>query len=191
MCFSLFLCSLCTLILIVSYLTKISRNTFNIIIKTKTKTECTYNHFNTNANCPNCGRILGENDFTEVTVSDPDSKISNDPNGIVQSLLTKTSKQPGATIAWNDVFAALLREHHTLERNYRFFVNVSFAYIYIYISCITVLLNFRYSIISCPVLIVLFYSILCLFIFFLFFLKTFSSNLYERLIDIARKVIIA
>ncbi|OEU13682.1 hypothetical protein FRACYDRAFT_242026 [Fragilariopsis cylindrus CCMP1102] len=85
--------------------------------------ECTYNHFNTNANCPNCGRILGENDFTEVTVSDPDSKISNDPNGIVQSLLTKTSKQPGATIAWNDVFAALLREHHTLERNYRFFVN--------------------------------------------------------------------
>jgi hypothetical protein len=71
--------------------------------------------------------------------------------------LTKTSKQPGATIAWNDVFVALLREHHALERNYRFFVNVSFAHICI--LCIRVPLDFHYSIILCLVLITLFYSL--------------------------------
>lgn len=85
--------------------------------------ECTYNHFESNPNCPSCGRLLGENDFTEVTISDPDSKISNDPNEIVQSLLTKTSKQLGTTIAWNDLCAALIREHQVQEKNIRFFVN--------------------------------------------------------------------
>lgn len=90
--------------------------------------ECTYNHFQSSPNCPSCGRLLGENDFTEVTISDPDSKISNDPNEIVQSLLTKTSKQLGTTIAWNDICAALIREHQVQEKNTRFFVNVSSMY---------------------------------------------------------------
>lgn len=86
--------------------------------------DCTFNHFRSNPNCPRCGRILGENDFTEVAVSDPDSKISNDPNKVFQSLLTKTPSNnvPNGMTSWNDVCAALLREHQVQERNTRFFV---------------------------------------------------------------------
>ena len=89
--------------------------------------DCTFNHFRSNPNCPRCGRILGENDFTEVAVSDPDSKISNDPNKVFQSLLTKTPSNnvPNGMTSWNDVCAALLREHQVQERNTRFFVTVS------------------------------------------------------------------
>ena len=101
--------------------------TITITIITTTTKDCTYSHFQSSPNCPGCGRILGENDFTEVTVSDPDSKLANNPDEILQSFLTKTSNQPGAPITWNDVCAAVLREQDALLANTKFFVNVSFA----------------------------------------------------------------
>lgn len=84
--------------------------------------DCTYSHFNSNPNCPCCGRLLGENDFTEVTVSDAGSTLANNPDQVLQNLLTKASNQPGAPITWNDVCAAMIREQDALHSNTRFFV---------------------------------------------------------------------
>ena len=100
-------------------------NTINLAL-TK-KQDCTYNHFQSSSNCPRCGRILGENDFTEIMVSDPDSKFATNPDEVLQSLLTKTSNQSGAPLTWNDMCAAMIREQDAILANTRFFVKVSFT----------------------------------------------------------------
>ena len=89
--------------------------------------DCAYSHFNSNPNCPSCGRLLGENDFTDLVISDKSSKLATNPDEIMQSLLTKTSLQPGAPMTFSDMAARVLHEQDALLENKKLFVNVSRA----------------------------------------------------------------
>ena len=87
--------------------------------------DCTYSHFQSSSNCPECGRLLGEDDFTEIIISDSTGKFTINPDEILQNLLTKASLQPGTPITWNDLCATVMHEQDAILTNAKIFVKVS------------------------------------------------------------------
>jgi hypothetical protein len=60
-------------------------------------------------------------------ISDTSSKFATNPDEILQSMLTKTSIQPGAPITWNDMCAAVMQEQDAVLANTKVFMKVSFT----------------------------------------------------------------
>jgi len=54
--------------------------------------ECTFNHFEHSSECPKCGKVLHERDFTELVVSNCSSNSNKD--AVQTSLQTLFSRQP-------------------------------------------------------------------------------------------------
>lgn len=69
--------------------------------------DCTYSHFERSSNCPACGAVLNESDFTELVVADSTSTGETVKTSL-QALFTK--KTSSSSLPFSDLCYSLIRQ---------------------------------------------------------------------------------
>jgi regulator of replication initiation timing len=87
--------------------------------------DCTYNHFNTNSNCPICGKSLTMNDFIELVVANPPGANENSLKSSFQSVFTKIN--PNSTfLTHQEMCTRLIKSLDDVKRTTRFLLRQTF-----------------------------------------------------------------
>ena len=80
--------------------------------------ECTYAHFQTNSNCPMCNRILGEEDFREMTISKPPNR-DQEKQAVFKRIFVKSSSRC-KELSSKDVWDRILRQSKIYRDSMKF-----------------------------------------------------------------------
>eukprot|EP00814_Leptocylindrus_danicus_P014016 CAMPEP_0116029412 /NCGR_PEP_ID=MMETSP0321-20121206/16126_1 /TAXON_ID=163516 /ORGANISM="Leptocylindrus danicus var. danicus, Strain B650" /LENGTH=396 /DNA_ID=CAMNT_0003503787 /DNA_START=45 /DNA_END=1235 /DNA_ORIENTATION=+ len=84
--------------------------------------DCTYNHFQESSNCPKCGRVLAESDFTELVVTVTDGNRGNDISK--NSLQALFSRQKGnsshGNLPFSDLCFGVIKQLDVVKKSSKF-----------------------------------------------------------------------
>lgn len=81
--------------------------------------DCTYNHFNSNSNCPSCGKGLGADDFMELVVADPSTATQESTKNTFQTMFTKFSTS-SKSLSYQEMCTRFIRSMDDCHRAARF-----------------------------------------------------------------------
>lgn len=81
--------------------------------------DCTYDHFQSNSDCPSCGRQLGQNDFLELVVSNPSAASQETLKNTFQTIFTKFSSQ-ATTVSHREMCVRILKSMDDSRRAIKF-----------------------------------------------------------------------
>lgn len=84
--------------------------------------DCTYNHFQESSNCPKCGRVLAESDFTELVVTVTDGNRGSDISK--NSLQALFSRQKGnsshGNLPFSDLCFGVIKQLDIVKKSSKF-----------------------------------------------------------------------
>lgn len=82
------------------------------------RTDCTYSHFERRSDCPACGTVLNENDFTELVVADATSSTNEATKNTLQALFVK--KTSSVSLPFSDLCFSLIRQIDAVKISTKF-----------------------------------------------------------------------
>ncbi len=84
--------------------------------------DCTFSHFSKNKNCPSCDRIMGDDDFKELKISQPPS-FRKFKASIFQRIFCKGGIRRRRCLNASDMFLRIQRQHDKYRQLMRFSLN--------------------------------------------------------------------
>lgn len=83
--------------------------------------DCTYSHFESNSQCPTCGKTLTENDFTELVIAQANS-TTDIAKSSLQALFSKHSKSPtnSKALPLSDLCYSMVRQIDAMKQSTKF-----------------------------------------------------------------------
>ena len=84
--------------------------------------DCTYNHFEHSSECPKCGRILNEQDFTELVVSNNGASGTDIVKSSLQSLFARQrgGSNGANTLPFSDLCFGVIRQIDAVKQSTKF-----------------------------------------------------------------------